>query len=297
MSDAAVQKISSEKQSFLKEFGANVALSGVITGGFGGISAIKTNRGIKKAIEQTQLSNDVINKFIEKAAKDKDVFTRNYAAAQNYETYSNLVKSAKKAKRTVDKIAAKNGKLSLWQRIKNLGKSSEEIIGNYKLKSDEAQKALKNAQKTLQEGKEITSKKILSSSLKQNAGALFKEELLNPLNLIYAVTTVFSRIQSEAIPVFREKGTIAGIKQAFITTGKVAADIISNAGFSAVFRIIGSTAGKFLGPVGSAIGGTLGDIFGTFLSNKIIVKIFNEDKNNNLKAEDYSSNKNFNMNM
>ena len=264
-----------KNEPLLKGFGTSLGFGAVMSGGFGSVSSIKTNKGLKGAFNQTKLSNNAINEFLKKNP-NADIFTRNYAAAKNYEEYSRLVKSAKKAQKTLE--AARNGKFSLWQRIKNLGKNSDDIIKSYKSTNDTAQQALKTAQKALKEGKEITSAKILSQGLKANTKVLFKEELLNPINLLYAVTSTYSRIKEEAIPVFKEKGKIAGVKQVFISTGKSIADIVSNAGFSAVFRIIGSTVGKIFGPVGSAVGGFVGDLFGTFLSNKVICKIFKEDK-------------------
>jgi len=284
MADTTIRNVtSSENQPFLKGFGTSVAFSGALTGGFGGLSALRCNRGIKNALNQTRLSNEVIDSFIEKSAKNSDIFTKNYAAAKNYEAYSGLVKSAKKAQNNVNIIIARNGKLTLWQRIKNPFKNSCDVIKDYKNKSQEALKAMNEATDSLKEGKEITSAKILSNSLGKNVGVLFKEELLNPMNLIYAAISTYSRIKTEAVPVFKEKGTMAGIKQVFVSAGKSAADIFSNAGFSAIFRIIGSSVGAIISPIGfkrtaSAIGGTIGDIFGTFLSNKIITKIFKEDK-------------------
>ena len=264
-----------KNEPLLKGFGTSLGFGAVMSGGFGSVSSIKTNKGLKGAFNQTKLSNDAINEFLKKNP-NADIFTRNYAAAKNYEEYSRLVKSAKKAQKTLE--AAQNGKFSLWQRIKNLGKNSDDIIKSYKSTSEAAQEALKTAQKALKEGKEITKVKILSQGLKANTKALFTQELLEPVNLLYAVTSIYSRIKEEAIPVFKEQGKVAGIKQLFISTGKSIADVVSNAGFSAVFRMIGSTAGKFFGPVGSALGGFIGDLFGTFLSNKIICKIFKDDE-------------------
>ena len=277
MTDANIVKNVSTQEPLLKGFGTSLGFSAVITGGFGSLSAAKNCRGIRNAIKQTRLSNEAINGFLEKSAKNTDIFTRNYAAAKNYEAYSSLVKAKNSAQKVVDKIAKNNGKVSLWQRITNLGKSPEDIVKKSKTNLEQASDALESAQTALKSGKEIAKTKVLSNSLAKNTGALFKEELLNPLNLIYAVTSTFSRIKSEAVPVFKEQGVKAGIKQTFASIGKSIADIVSNAGFSAVFRIIGSTAGKIFGPVGSVVGGTIGDIFGTFLSNKFIVKIFGED--------------------
>ena len=90
---------------------------------------ILTNQRMVKTYAEIIKSRSVINKVIKEFLKKNpkaDVFTRNYAAAKNYEEYSKLVKSAKKAQNTLD--AAKKGKFSLWQRIKNLGKNSSDIV-------------------------------------------------------------------------------------------------------------------------------------------------------------------------
>lgn len=263
-----------KNEPLLKGFGTSLGFGAVMSGGFGSVSSIKTNKGLKGAFNQTRLSNYAINEFLKKNP-NTDIFTKNYAAAKNYEEYSRLVKSAKKAQKTLE--AAQNGKFSLWQKIKNLGKNPNDVLKSYESTNKTAQEALKTAQKSLKEGKEIASTKILSQGLKANTKALFTEELLAPINLLYAVISTYSRIKEEAIPVFKEKGKAEGIKQVFISTGKSIADIVSNAGFSAVFRIIGSTVGKIFGPVGSAVGGFVGDLFGTFLSSKMICKIFKEN--------------------
>lgn len=264
------------KEGLFSGFGSSMGVSAVMTGGFGSLSAVKRYKGVKNAIAKTKLSNDVINEFLKNSNSNADSFTKAYAAAKNYETYNSAIKASQKAAKALNKV--KNGKVSILQRIMNIGKSPEEIIAKIEEKSKKANKVVDEFTTKLKSGEEIAGNKVLSQSLGKNVKGIFKEELLNPINLLYAGVSTFSRIKEEAIPVFKEKGFVEGIKQTGITIAKSAADIFSNAGFSAVFRTIGSRVGIIAGPVGAAVGGLVGDIFGTFLSNKFITKIFGENK-------------------
>lgn len=292
MGDSTVNNVSNEP--FLKGFGASMGISAVLTGGFGGMSALRNAKYIKNAKINAELPNKVVNAFLKNNKTSSDIFTTSYSAAKNCEAYSGYLKAFRKTNIAVEKLS-KNGAPTFWQKITNIGKSetrsiwqqigdvfssrnNAEIAQNIRTRGEKAKQALQQAEAQLKAGEEIAATKVLSNSLGKNLTSLFKEELLNPINLIYAAISTFSRIKNEAVPVFKEQGIAAGIKQTFISIGKSVADVFANAGFSAGFRIIGSTIGKFFGPIGSVIGGTIGDVFGTFLSSKLIMRLFGEDK-------------------
>jgi len=300
------EPVNANKSSLAGELGVSLGMSAAMTRGFGSLSSIRRNRGIKNAINQTRLNNDVVKTFLEKAAPDRDGFTRSLAAAKNYEIYSKQVATEQQLIKKLEKLQ-KRGKPSILQRLLNPGKSSDEIAQNLinkKVSSAEikAKLAGKNTQEVLSALKdkkvisgavksklesgtdladvltELKDNKVVQKGLKRNAGSLFKEELLNPLNLIFTGLSALGRIKDEALPAFKNEGFVAGVKKTLKVTAKTVADVVSNAGFSAAFRTLGSRVGMVFGPVGAAAGGLIGDIVGSFVSNKIIVKAFGEDK-------------------
>lgn len=270
------ESVNLNRSSLASELGGSLAMSGVMTGGFGSLSAIKRGKGIKGAIEATRLNNETVNKFLKNVSADADSFTKSYAVAKNYEALTSAQKSAQKAKKAIDKINNNGGSATLWQRIKNLGKSSEEITAKYAENAKDASENLRKITQGLDAGVDVSG--VMAKSLKQNAGSLFKEELLNPLNLLITGMSAVGRIKDEALPAFKNEGFVAGVKKTVTVAAKTVADVFSNAGFSAAFRIAGSRIGMFFGPAGAAVGGLVGDIIGSFFSNKLIVKLFGEDK-------------------
>ncbi len=277
-----------QKEGILTGLGGSLATSALMTRGFGSLPAIKTAKAAKKVLK-VQTPNAVIKEFIKKNTLKSDSFTRSIAMAKNYEKYSQALAAANKAQKTLAKV--QGGKIPLLKRILNLGKSKEEIIKIYAEKNSEAANVLKGLTTKLKNGEEIlettlangktTGSNILGKSLKQNLKGQFKDTVLNPINLLYAVSTTFIRLKDEAIPVFKEKGVAEGIKQTGISIGKSVVDVASNLGFSFVLKTIGMRIGsmiKPIAPVAASIGGAIGDVVGTFVSNRIIAKAFGEDK-------------------
>ena len=252
-----------QKSSLLKDTVSGLGVNAVMTGGFGGVSCVKRNGGFSKAIESVKANNKVLENFASKLDPDMDVFTKNHVIAKNYEEYTKAVKDLQKLKKLEDKQAA--GKFDLFNKR---AKAIE------KLKNDES--ALSDTVKNIENG--TTAAKYKGVSLKSDVKGLFKEELLNPANVLIVGIGIISRVTSEVVPAFKEQGFKAGIKKLGSCIAKTAVDTVSNAGFSAVFRVLGSTALSFLGPVGRALGGTLGDMVGSIISSKIITKVFKEDK-------------------
>lgn len=257
------------KQSIFKGMGTSLGISALMSGGFGAASSIKRNKGLIGAIKATNGFNGTVNSFLKNNTLKKDIFTTNYAAARNYEAISSAGKEAIKAAKKLDKFT-KKGKLTLWQKFRGV---TEETLKSNNLK---AQENLADVTRKLEAGQDVSG--VLSRTMGQNAGALFKQELLNPFNILFVAFSGFTRIKNEVLPTFKNEGKIAGIKKTVEVTFKTLADTISNASFSVVGRILGSTIGSIAGPIGRAVGGTLGDIIGSFFSNKFITKVFKEDK-------------------
>ena len=273
------------KQSVFSGLGASVGASAVITGGFGALSSVKRNGGIFKggipnAFRSTHELNNITRAFQKNCVLEGDTFVKrvknsfnvNYAAAKNYGILSNADKALKDAEKQLAKYE-KTNKLSLWQKIRKI--DGDKLLAN----RNEAQSKLAGIKKNLEKGVDLSG--VAKESLKDNFKATFKEELINPLNIAVVAISCVNRVRNEAIPVFKNESKIAGIKKAGEIVFKTAADTVSNAGFSTVFRWIGMRVGAIGGPVGIAVGGTIGDIVGSFFSNKFITKVFGEDKEKN----------------
>lgn len=252
-----------QKSSLLKDTASGLGMNAIITGGFGGVSCVKRNGGFSKAIESVKANNKVLENFASKLDPDMDVFTKNHVIAKNYEEYTKAASQLQKLKKLEAKQAA--GKFDLFN------KRAKAI---QKLKNDKS--ALDDTVENIKNGNAAA--KYKGVSLKSDVKGLFKEELLNPANVLIVGIGIISRATSEVIPAFKEQGFKAGMKKLGSCIAKTAVDTVSNAGFSAVFRVLGSTALSFLGPVGRALGGTLGDMVGSIISSKIITKVFKEDK-------------------
>lgn len=252
-----------QKSSLLKDTASGLGMNAIITGGFGGVSCVKRNGGFNKAIESVKANNKVLENFASKLDPDMDVFTKNHVIAKNYEEYTKAASQLQKLKKLEAKQAA--GKFDLFNKR---AKAIE------KLKNDKS--ALNDTVENIKNGNAAA--KYKGVSLKSDVKGLFKEELLNPANVLIVGIGIISRATSEVIPAFKEQGFKAGMKKLGSCIAKTAVDTVSNAGFSAVFRVLGSTALSFLGPVGRALGGTLGDMVGSIISSKIITKVFKEDK-------------------
>ena len=114
-----------------------------------------------------------------------------------------------------------------------------------------------------------------ASSLKASSKALFKSELKDPLGIFSAIYEAGTRFTSDALPAFKNEGFAAGIKETAKALAAGGATLVSDAGFSVLFRTIGASIGTVIAPgVGSAIGSTLGNIIGAFVSCKFIQKVF-----------------------
>ncbi len=281
-----------QKQSTAKELSSNIMFSGVMTGGFGAIPAIKRNKGIKNALNVTKANNHLLNEYA--AKQGCDTFTKKLKTAYNYEQYTSLAKTAQKLEKKAKKAEKliQNKKLPLFENIKNIFRKQKVTVDDFKnivedttnIKSKEAFDNLAKAKNALKNGDDIAdaAKAIANNKgMMQNAKTLFKHELSNKFVIFITAASALPRITNEIIPAFQNEGIVAGIKTTAKVTARTVADFFSNAGFSAIGRAIGTVAGSIFGPVGTVIGGTIGDITGSFFSNKLMCKIFKKDDSQN----------------
>ena len=281
------------KSSIAGELGTSVMFGGLLTGGFGARGAISSHNGIKRAIEATKNNNQVLRTYADKIKDSGDSFANSLKIANNYDVYTSLAKKKAKLVKKLAKIE-KKGKLPLFTRITNYFKKDENKVTKEILQTryKDAQSALKKAKTQLENGENIfettkttffthkTKKTALghladANSLKTSSKALFKSELKDPLGIFSAVYETGTRFMSDALPAFKNEGFSAGIKETGKAIAAGGATLVSDAGFSVLFRTIGASIGTIIAPgVGSAIGSTLGNILGSFVSCKLIQKIF-----------------------
>lgn len=251
--------------SMLSGLGGSLAFSGVMTGGFGSLSAVK--RYGKKAFKKTHLNNEAIKEFLKNNNSAQDVFTKNLSAARNYENLSGARKDVAK----LLKITNKKDGMTTFQKIKKVFTKKDYATLN-KQKLDTAKDNLKNIKTNLKKGIDTTG--ISTQSFSKNLTSTFTKELKDPVGIFFSATEAFSRFTSEAIPAFKNEGVAAGLKATGKAIAAGVANFFTDAGLSVAFRTIGTAVGGFFGPLGASIGSIVGNTVGGFLSNKIIQKIF-----------------------
>jgi len=251
--------------------------SAIMTGGFGGITALKNHR--KDVFKATKANNELLKAYADKIAPTHDTFTKNLKVAYNYQDYTRLAKQTAKANRKLEKL--KNAtELPFFEKIKNFFRKKENKLdlNGYKAKLKNVGTTFADAQDKLKAGKSI-SNEVLShlddvNDIKKATKGLFKSELKDPLGILCAVGETVSRFTSQAIPAFKNEGVVAGLKE----TGKAllagGATFVTDIGLSVVFRTIGATIGGFLGPLGASIGSIVGNAVGGMMSNTLVQKIF-----------------------
>lgn len=251
--------------SMLSGLGGSLAFSGIMTGGFGSLSAVK--RYGKKATKITALNNAQIKRFLEKNNSAQDVFTKNLSAAKNYENLSQARKQAAK----LNKITNKKDGMTFFQKIKKVFTKKDYAALN-KQDLDTAKDNLKDIKNNLKKGIDTTG--ISTQSFSKNLTSTFTKELKDPMGIFFSVTEAFSRFTSEAIPAFENEGVVAGLKATGKAVAAGVANFFADVGLSVAFRTAGTAIGGFFGPLGASIGSIVGNTVGGFLSNKIIQKIF-----------------------
>lgn len=265
------------KSNFGAELGTSIAFSGIMSGGFGSITAVKNHK--KDVFKVTKANSQVLKAYADKIAPTHDTFTKNLKVSYNYQDYTRLAKQTAKANRKLEKL--KNAtQLPFFEKIKNLFRKKENKLDldGYKTKLRNIGKTFDEAQDKLKAGKSI-SNEVLShldnvNDIKKATKGLFKSELKDPFGLFFAGTEMVSRFTTQALPAFKNEGFIAGLKE----TGKAIAaggmTLVADAGLSVVFRSLGATVGGFLGPLGASIGSMVGNAIGGMVSNTLVQKIF-----------------------
>ena len=111
------------KSNFGAELGASIAFSGITSGGFGSITAVKNHGGIRNAYSATRENNKLLKEYAKALGPETDVFTRSIKTAYNYQDFTRLAKQKAKLER---KINLK--KLPLGERIKNLFRANDKKV-------------------------------------------------------------------------------------------------------------------------------------------------------------------------
>lgn len=166
MNTANIQT-SVNKTNFASELGSSVAMAGIMSGGFGSITAVKTHG--KNTISATKANNAVLKQYKNKLGSETDVFTKSIKTAYNYQEYTKLTKQRAK-------LAKKAKRLPISDKIKNLFSKNKVTTQNYleKLKAFDND-VYNSATKKLKEGKSISSEVLANSATKTS----YKIENLN----------------------------------------------------------------------------------------------------------------------
>lgn len=109
------------KSNFGAELGTSLAFSGVMTGGFGSVTALRSHG--RSVIQATKDNNKLLREYGKALGAETDVFTRSIKTAYNYQDFTRLAKQKAKLER---KINLK--KLPLGERIKNLFRANDKKV-------------------------------------------------------------------------------------------------------------------------------------------------------------------------
>ena len=247
---------------------ASIAAFPVGMAAYGGVKSVIRNGGIKAALD---------SRYVEgfKALRNNlktDCFSKGLVFSNNYEQYSNLTKTAIKLSKTV-----KNGKIGLKDRFFNIFRKEKVTIDTIKERSTEANQALETAKNSLKNGEQIVSQTgdAVKSGFSQNVGSLIKKGFKDPIVWFFTALETIPEVTGKIIPAFKEKGFVAGMKEAGKTALKAFGNIGTYVASSAVGRVIGSAIGTIFCPgAGSAVGGNIGSMVAVSLGNIIKGKIF-----------------------
>ncbi len=259
-------EVTQQSTNLISSAATSVAMSGVMTGGFGSLSSAR-NYGFSGAFATAKENKEIVEKFSKNTNIKADFFTKGYATARNYEELA----SAKKTIAKLERLQNKN-KPTFMQRVFHPFTKKSELL---KMDADtltETKTKLKDIENALNKGEDAL--KITSKSLTQNLGSLFKSELKDPFGIFFAGTEIVTRFASQAIPAFKNDGFMAGMKETGKAIAAGAATLVTDAGLSIVFRTVGAAVGSIIGPLGAAVGSTVGNAIGGMLSCNLINKIF-----------------------
>lgn len=268
---------------------------------FGALTSTIRNKGVANAVSSLE-----IEKFKKLKIKLKDcnvdTFTRGIKLSESYDIYKDAAKSAKKLSNKLAR-ATKRRDISAWQKFKNLFTKNKVTVESLKESlKDASEAASKNAKRALDiidqgdvlvknaDGAMVAAKGVAEITAKDTVKGLFKSELKNKFVLAITLAGAIPRIKDEVIPAFKEKGFIAGVKEAVRVIARTGVDFVSNAGFSAVGRAIGTALGSVVPGVGNAIGGMMGDAVGSCISMRLTNKIFDKKEEQNQQVEEIADN-------
>ena len=240
---------------------SSLAFPTAITG-FGALSSIKRNKGIKNAIQATRSAEfRTFNTALKKGGID--IFTRGAICVEKYEKYKELAKKASK------------GKLTLGQKFLNLFKKEGNKLTEEAVKS--SADAAKNSANGFigglaNEAKTIT-ETAAKSGFKSNVKNLFKKEAKSKMTWVFTAIEAIPEIKDKIIPAFKNEGFGAGMKQVGKSTLKLGSSFLSFTLGGSLGRVIGSAIGTAICPgVGSTIGAAIGSMFGMGVTGKVADK-------------------------
>ena len=269
-------EVTQQSTNLLGSAATSVAMSGVMTGGFGSLSSAR-RFGIKGAVKTAKLNNETLRAFADKH-KDVDFFTKGYATARNYEELARARKNFAK----LEKITKSDSGITFFQKIKKaFTKKDYKAINQANFNEaniflnggiDEKGVKIEGLESKLKKGIDVA--EVTSKSLGKNIGSLFKSELKDPFGIFFAGTEIITRFTSQAIPAFKNEGFIAGMKETGKALAAGAATWVTDAGFSVGFRTVGAAIGSIIGPLGATVGSVIGNAIGGMLSCNLINKIF-----------------------
>lgn len=229
--------------------------------GFGALSSIKRNKGVKNAIEALE-----VEKFrklnIALKNEGKDVFTKGLISAENYEAYKGMAKAASKTK------------LTLGQKFMNLFRKEGSKVTADMVEANAAKAAekLDNAKKALASGKQITETAV-KSGLKSNVKNLFVKEATSKVTWLFTAIEAIPEIKDKIIPAFKDEGFGAGMKQVGKSALKLGSSFLSFTLGGSLGRVIGGAIGSLICPgAGSAIGAAIGSMLGMGVTGKVADK-------------------------
>ncbi len=273
----------SQQNSILSNATSAIASSAVMSGGFGSLSAVK-RYGVKGAIKKAQLNSETIKEFLKKN-NEGDVFTRGYVTARNYEELA----SAGKRLAKFEKITSKKSGVTFFQKIKQIFTKKDYKAINLE-KFNDAKKAADTIEIQLKNGVDVA--KVASKGTAKSLKGLFKSELKDPFGIFFAGTEFVERFTTQALPAFKEKGVVEGLKETGKALAAGVATWAADAGLSVAFRTAGAAVGSFLGPIGAHVGSIIGNAVGGMLSWSLVEKIFpkndkqEEEENQIVQAEE-----------
>ena len=295
-----------------------------ITTGFGALTSVKRNGGVKKAVEELKTLRKMGIDYNDALKQThKDIFSRSIAVADNYEIYKNALKEQHKLAKLV-----KKGSIGLIDKVKNqfkklpFVKGEQVTLETISKNSDSAKEKFELIEADIKKGVDVAAKEASEEAAKDGAKAviktggettakagllsttknLFLKEIKSPLTIGLTVISSLPEFFGKVVPKYKEEGAKEGLKETGKWGLKVGADLFSFAAGGAIGRTVGAIIGNFLCPfVGAGVGGAVGSMIGAmFLGSKTlkaVEKITGEDEKQSSEENELQTEQNKNQNI